>query len=88
MKPIRFKTANVLLWTLCGLLLCDVLYLSYFWVFRADYYFPDRYERAYAAAVPALGIGLALIFLFPLIWSLRSRARERERLAREGYPRV
>jgi len=76
----------VLLWTLCGLMVCDVLYLSYFWIFRADYYFPDRYEQAYAAAIPALGIGLVLVLLFPLIWALRSGARDRERQARDGAP--
>ena len=79
MKPIWFKTANMLLWTLCGLIACDVLYLSYFWVLRADYYFPDRYEQAYAAALPALGMGLVLVFLFPLIWSLPSNAGKREK---------
>lgn len=88
MKPVRLKTANLMLRLLRGLLLCDILYLSYFWIFRADYYFPGRYEQAYAAAVPALGIGLVLVFLFPLIWSLRSSAKERETQEHDGVPKV
>ena len=37
------------LWLLGSLLAADALFLSYFWVIRADYYFPGRYADALAA---------------------------------------
>jgi hypothetical protein len=77
MKPSRRKTANRLLWVLGGLMLADVIFLSYFWVFRAAYYFPDRYEEAYRATAVGGGCGLLFVFAFPLLWSFRSGAGPR-----------
>jgi len=55
------KTA---LWILGALLAADVLFLSYFYVLRAGYYFPDRYEDAIAATLYALLFGLPVLGSF------------------------
>lgn len=48
-----------------GLLLAaDAIFLSYFYVLRADYYFPDRYEDAFAATVYGLLFGLPVFGAF------------------------
>lgn len=44
-----------------GLLAADALFLCYFWVIRADYYFPGRYEGAFAATAYALLFGLPVL---------------------------
>jgi hypothetical protein len=55
------KTALKILGALLGL---DVLVLSYFFIFRAAHYFPDRYETAFAAGVYCVGIGIVLLIAF------------------------
>jgi hypothetical protein len=64
------------LWILGSLLAADLLFLSYFYVIRADYYFPGRYEDALAATVYALLFGLPMLgaFVAVLVLYLR-RAR-------------
>jgi hypothetical protein len=57
----NMKTA---LWILGALLAADALFLSYFYVIRADYYFPDRYEDALAGTVFALLFGLPVLVAF------------------------
>ena len=67
------KTA---LWILGTLLAADALFLSYFYVLRADYYFPGRYEEAIAATFYALLFGLPVIGSFVtvlVIYLKRSR---------------
>jgi len=48
---VPMKTA---LWILGGLLAADLLFLSWFYVIRADYYFPGRYEDAFAASLDSV----------------------------------
>jgi len=55
------KTA---LWILGSLLAADLLFLSWFYVIRADYYFPGRYEDAFAATFYALLFGLPVLGAF------------------------
>jgi hypothetical protein len=45
-------------WVPIALLVIDALYLSYFWVWRKEFYFPERYETAFAASAPGLVVGL------------------------------
>jgi hypothetical protein len=52
------------LWILGGLLMCDGLFLSYYHIFRRAYYFPDRYEDAFAATAYALLFGLPVLGAF------------------------
>ncbi len=52
------------LWILGSLLAADLLFLSYFNVIRADYYFPDRYETAFAATFYGLLFGLPVLGAF------------------------
>ena len=50
---------------LIGALLCgDMLYLSYFFIFRADYYLPNDYEDAVQALIYGLLFGLPLLGAF------------------------
>jgi len=66
------KTA---LWILGSFLVLDILFLSYFYVFRVSYYFPDRYEVAFGATVEALlfGLPVAGAFIALLLVSLLQR---------------
>ncbi len=57
----NMKTA---LWILGALLGADALFLAYFYVIRADYYFPGRYEDALAATFFALLFGLPVLVAF------------------------
>ncbi len=70
------KTA---LWILGSLLAADALFLSYFYVIRADYYFPGRYEDAFAATLYALLLGLPVLgaFVAVLVFYIRQRRRFR-----------
>ena len=52
------------LWILGLLLMSDLLFVSYFHVFRRGYYFPDRYEDAFAATFYALLFGLPVLGSF------------------------
>ena len=63
------------LYILGGILLADVLFVAYFWVLRADHYFPDRYEDAFAPTAYALLVGLPVLgaFLAVLVIYLRQR---------------
>jgi hypothetical protein len=65
------------LWILGSLLGADGLFLSYFYVIRADYYFPGRYEDAFAATLYALLLGLPVLgaFVAVLVVYLRQRRR-------------
>lgn len=74
---------KVSLWILGCLLGVDVLFLSYFWVFRRDYYFPGRYEEAFAATACGLLAGIILIIplLVMLVLFFRTRRRDRKRLS-------
>jgi len=64
------------LWILGSLLAADLLFLSYFYVIRADYYFPGRYEDAFAATFYALLFGLPALGAFVTVLVLRlKRAR-------------
>ena len=58
------KTA---LWVLGALLAIDALELSYFFIFRASYYFPDRYEDAYAAGAYGGIVAIILMIAFALV---------------------
>ena len=70
------KTA---LWILGSLLAADALFLSYFYLIRADYYFPGRYEDAFAATIIALPIGMLLLISFVLLLFIaRARRLKRE----------
>lgn len=64
------------LWILGGLLIADALFLSYFYVIRAGYYFPGRYEDAFVATFYALLFGLPVLgaFVAVLVMHLK-RAR-------------
>lgn len=55
---------KIALWILGVLLVLDLLFVSYFHVFRASYYFPDRYEDALQADVYALLFGLPVLGSF------------------------
>ena len=61
------------LWILGSLLAAIAVFLSYFWVIRADYYFPNRYEDALSATFYALLIGLPVLgaFITMLVLYLR-----------------
>ncbi len=64
------------LWILGSLLGADLLFLSYFYVVRADYYFPGRYEDAFAATFYALLFGLPVLGAFVTVLVLHlKRAR-------------
>lgn len=52
------------LWILGSLLVADLIFLSHFHLIRADYYFPGRYEDAFAAAFYALLFGLPVLGAF------------------------
>ena len=52
------------LWILGSLIGADLLFLSYFHVIRADYYFPGRYEDAIAATFYALLFGFPVLGAF------------------------
>jgi hypothetical protein len=56
-----------LLWVIGYMLLADAAFLSYFWVFRHGYYFPDRYEDAFSATVIALAIAAPLLIAFVVL---------------------
>jgi len=67
------KTA---LYVLAGILVADLLFISYFWVLRAEYYFPGRYEDAFAATFYALLIGFPILGAFiALLIAYYKRAR-------------
>lgn len=55
------------LWILGSLIAADAMFLSYFYVIRPDYYFPDRYEDAFAATFYALLFGLPVLGSFVTI---------------------
>lgn len=55
---------RVALWILGALLVFDLLFVGYFHVFRAGYYFPGRYEDALAATLCALLSGLPVLGSF------------------------
>ncbi len=55
---------NKALYILGGLLVIDIMAYLYFNVFRADYYFPDRYEEAFAATAIMLLLGLPVFGAF------------------------
>jgi hypothetical protein len=65
------------LWILGTILLLDLLYVSYFWVWRASYYFSGNYETAFEAAGLALLIGLpifgAFVALLVVVCSCRKK---------------
>lgn len=52
------------LWILGGFLAADLLFLSYFYLIRADYYFPGAYEDAFRATIYALLFGLPVLGAF------------------------
>ena len=56
--------AKCALWTLGALLAFDMLFVSYFHVFRASYYFPGRYEDAFLADFWALVFGIPILCVF------------------------
>jgi hypothetical protein len=57
------------------LLAADALFLSYFYVIRADYYFPGRYEDAFAATFYALLFGLPVLGSFVTVLVLYLKRR-------------
>jgi hypothetical protein len=65
------------LWILGSLLTLDALYLGYFHVLRANYYFPDRYEDAMGATINGLLFGLPVAGAFTalLVVHLLSRRK-------------
>ena len=63
--PHKMKIA---LWSLGALLGLDAIVLSYFFIFRAAYYFPDRYEDAFAAAFYCGVTGIPLLIAFIVIF--------------------
>ncbi len=71
------------LWILGAVLVADLLYVSYFHVWRASYYFPGRYEEALAADMLALLVGLpglgAFVALSVVAWRNRRRAPSEDR---------
>ncbi len=73
------KTA---LWILGALLAFDLLFVSYFHVLRASYYFPDRYEEAFVGDFYALLFGLpvfgAFMTLLLLYFLRRSSSKDRK----------
>ena len=68
------KTA---LWILGSLLAADALFLSYFHVIRRDYYFPGRYEDAFAATFYALLVGLPVLGAFVAVMVIYLQKRRR-----------
>lgn len=63
------------LWILGCFLAADLLFLSYFCVIRADYYFPVVYEDAFTAIVYGVVLGLPVLgaFLTVLVFRLIDR---------------
>lgn len=74
------STVKTALWILGVLLVLDLLFVSYFHVFRAGYYFPDRYEEALGADLFALLFGLPVLgaFVTLLITHLYRRKQPQE----------
>lgn len=68
------------LWILGSLLMADLLYLSWFYVIRADYYFPGRYEDAFAATLNALLFGLPVLGAFMAVLVIYLWARRRKKV--------
>jgi hypothetical protein len=64
------------LWTLGAVLMADLLYLSYFYVWRASYYFPGRYEEAFTATLVALFVGLPVLGAFIAVSVVAWRERQ------------
>lgn len=58
---------KVALYILGGILVADLLFVAYFWVLRAEYYFPGRYEVAFGATFYALIVGLPVLGAFVAI---------------------
>lgn len=70
---IKMKSA---LYILGGILVADLLFVAYFWVLHAEYYFPGRYEVAFAATFNALLVGLPVFGAFVallIVYFKRSR---------------
>jgi hypothetical protein len=65
------------LWVFGSLLVCDALFLSYYHVFRRAYYFPDRYEDAFAATAYALLFGLPVLGVFATLLVLHMKRGKR-----------
>jgi uncharacterized membrane protein len=64
---------KAVLWILGGFLAADLLFLSYFYVIRHDYYFPGRYEDAIAATFYGLLFGLPVFVAFVTVLVLHLR---------------
>lgn len=58
---------KIALWIVGVLLVLDLLFVSYFHVFRASYYFPGRYEDALLPDLFALMFGLPLLVAFVVL---------------------
>ena len=64
---------KVALWILGGLLAADALFMSYVHILRRDYYFPGRYEDAFAATLWGLLFGASVLALFLFVLYLKRR---------------
>lgn len=64
------------LWVLGLLLIADVVFVGYFHVFRANYYFPNRYEDAIAADACALVAGIPVLASLVTLLIINYRKRK------------
>ena len=64
-----------ILWMLGALFVVDALVMTYFFVFRADYYFPGRYEDALTAGAIGGAVGILLMIAFALVLAQYLRPR-------------
>ena len=64
---------KTILRVLGALLVLDLLFVSYFHIFRAGYYFPDRYEDAVVADFYAVVFGLPIFAAFVTVLALHLR---------------
>lgn len=77
---------RIAIWCLGGLILLDLGVVSYFHVFRANHYFPDRYEEALQADFFAVLCGLPLLILFVRLLVKHSQRSGRSDVSSEQDP--
>lgn len=60
---------KIAVWILGSLIGMDAIVFAYFNIFRASYYYPDRYEDAFTATFYCFVIGLPLLITFAFVYA-------------------
>jgi hypothetical protein len=60
---------KIAVWVLGLLLGIDALVFAYFSIFGAFYYYPDRYEYAFAATFYCFIVGLPILIAFAFVFA-------------------